>query len=94
VLRSAANARAALAHGTEIEILVQGPGVKMLAKGSPITDAIQQSLETDVRLLACGNSMLSADLEPEDLAAGVDSVKAAIAHLATRQWSNWAYARL
>ena len=94
VLRSASNARAALAPGTAIEVLVQGPGVRMLAKGSPVSEAINQAWKTDVRLLACGNSMLSAGLDGDDLAAGVASVPAAIAHLATRQWSNWAYARL
>ncbi|MGW6172569.1 DsrE family protein [Arthrobacter sp. NPDC055138] len=94
ILRSAANARAALGPETEIEVLVQGPGVVMLATGTPASEAIDNARKLDVRILACGNSMRSAGLEDGDLALGVEAVPAAIAHLAQRQWTGWAYARL
>ena len=94
VLRSAANARAALGDATAIEVVVQGPGVLLLAAGSLAKDAIDDARLRDVHLLACGNSMRSAGLEEADLAPGVGSVPAAIAHLARRQWDGWSYARL
>jgi uncharacterized protein len=94
VLRSAANARAALGQGCGIEVVVQGPGVKLLANNSAAAEAITNAGQLDVGIFACGNSMRSAGMDDEDLAPGVGTVAAAIAHLAWRQWDGWAYARL
>ncbi|MET4901678.1 DsrE family protein [Paenarthrobacter sp. CC6] len=94
ILRSAANARAALGQGAHIEVVIQGPGVKLLAANTPATEAITNAGQLHVDILACGNSMRSAGMEDQDLAPGVGTVPAAIAHLARRQWDGWAYARL
>ncbi len=94
ILRSAANARAALHPETGIEVVVQGPGVKLLAAGSPAAEAVSDARQLDVSILACGNSMRSAGLEEKDLTPDVGTVPAAIAHLAQRQRDGWAYARL
>ncbi|WP_229117726.1 DsrE family protein [Enemella evansiae] len=94
ILRSAANARAALGQASGIEVVVQGPGVTLLATNSPATEAIANAGQLHVDILACGNSMRSAGMEDKDLAPGVGTVPAAIAHLARRQWDGWAYARL
>lgn len=94
ILRRASNARAALTPGTGIEVVVQGPGVKLLATNSPATEAVNSARHLDVSILACGNSMRSAGLEEKGLAPGIDMVPAAIPHLAQRQWDGWAYARL
>lgn len=94
ILRSAANARAALGQGAHIEVVIQGPGVKLLATNTPTTEAITNAGQLHVDILACRNSMRSAGMEDQDLAPGVGTVPAAIAHLARRQWDGWAYARL
>jgi len=39
--RSATNARAALHPEAGIEVVVQGPGVKLLAEGSPVAEPIK-----------------------------------------------------
>lgn len=93
-LRSAANAVAALAAGVPVEVVVQGPGVSLLAAGSTQEKLVSEALAQGIRILACGNSLRSVGLEPGELSAGVGSVPAAIAHLATRQWEGWAYVRL
>lgn len=94
ILRSATNARAALGPEAGIEMVIQGPGVRLLAAGSPAISALEDARQLGVRVLACGNSLRSAGLEEADVAAGVGTVPAAIAHLAQRQWDGWAYARL
>lgn len=94
ILRSASNARAALGPGTGIEVVVQGPGVKLLATTASAAEAVNSARQLDVSILACGNSMRSAGLKDKELAPGIDIVPAAIAHLARRQWDGWAYARL
>lgn len=94
ILRSAANARAALGQEAGIEVVVQGPGVKLLATNSLATEAITNAGQLDVDIHACGNSMRSAGMEDKDLVPGIGTAPAAIAHLARRQWDGWAYARL
>ncbi|WP_431230697.1 DsrE family protein [Paenarthrobacter nicotinovorans] len=94
ILRSASNARAALGPGAGIEVVVQGPGVKLLAMDSADIEAVNNARQLDVSIIACGNSMRSAGLEDKDLAPGIGMIAAAIAHLAQRQWDGWAYARL
>ncbi len=93
-LRSAANAVAAFAPGVPVEVVVQGPGVGLLATGSMLGEPISEALGQGIRVLACGNSLRSVELAPGQLLPGVGSVPAAIAHLATRQWEGWAYIRL
>ena len=83
-----------LGQGAHIEVVVQGPGVKLLAASSPAAEAIANAGQLHVDILACGNSMRSAGMEDKDLAPGIGTAPAAIAHLARRQWDGWAYARL
>jgi len=93
VLRSSANARAALKPGAAIEVVVQGAGVRLLTGDSPIKEAITNVRQLGVEILACANSLRSAGLEAADLAVGIGTVPAAVAHLAERQWQGWAYVR-
>jgi len=93
-LRSAANAVAALPAGVPVEVVVQGPGVALLAAGSTLEEPVSEALARGIRILACGNSLRSVGLAPGELSSGVGSVPAAIAHLAARQWEGWAYVRL
>lgn len=94
ILRSAANARAALKSGAAIEVVVQGSGVRLLTAESPVSEVISHARQLEVEVLACGNSMRSVGLEAENFAPGVGTVPAAVAHLAERQWQGWAYVRL
>ncbi|WP_227453746.1 DsrE family protein [Paenarthrobacter sp. YJN-D] len=93
VLRSSANARAALKHGRAIEVVVQGAGVRLLTGDSPINEAITNVQQLGVEILARATSLPSAGLEAADLAVGIGTVPAAVAHLAERQWQGWAYVR-
>lgn len=94
VLRSSQNAVDALGPGVPVEAVIQGPGVALLAEDSEHRAEVLAALTHGVRVLACGNSLRSADLPAERLLPGVGVVPAAIAHLARRQWDGWAYVRL
>ncbi len=94
VLRSGRNAVEALGPGFPVEAVVQGPGVALLAEGSESAADVAAAVASGVRVLACGNSLRSADVPAESLLPGVGVVPAAIAHLAQRQWDGWAYVRL
>lgn len=94
VLRSSQNAVAALGPEVPVEAVIQGPGVALLAQGSGSGEAIAGAVAGGVRVLACGNSLRSAGVSAEGLQPGVETVPAAIAYLAERQWEGWAYVRL
>lgn len=93
VLRSAANAAAALPAGTAVEVVVQGPLVVRLSAGTDLSETISDLHTKSVRILACRNSLRSAGLEAEDLEAGIGTVPAAVSYLAQQQWGGWAYIR-
>jgi intracellular sulfur oxidation DsrE/DsrF family protein len=93
-LRSAAHAVEALGRGAAVEVIVQGPGVKDLTHGTGLTAALEGLLHDGVKIIACENSMRGAGVPAEQLATGIGTVPAAVAHLARRQWQGWAYIRL
>jgi intracellular sulfur oxidation DsrE/DsrF family protein len=93
VFRSALNATTALPKAT-IEIVIQGPAVAALTGDGALAGPVAEVLERGVAVLACQNSMRSAAVDSAELFPGVGTVPSAVAHLAVRQWENWAYIRL
>ncbi|MET4060390.1 intracellular sulfur oxidation DsrE/DsrF family protein [Arthrobacter sp. UYP6] len=94
LLRSAGNSRRALGPERAIEVVVQGLGVRLLRSGIGDQSALDSALSEDIHVLACENSMTRAGIQKDELHRGVETVDAAVAHLARRQWENWAYVRL
>lgn len=94
LLRSAGNARRALGPERAVEVVVQGLGVRLLRAGIGDQSALDGALSADIHVLACENSMTRAGVQKDELHRGVETVDAAVAHLARRQWENWAYVRL
>lgn len=94
LLRSAGNARSALGPERRIEVVVQGPGVRLLRTGIGDPLLLEAALEHGIAVLACENSMHRAGVQKDELRRGVGSVDAAVAHLARRQWEGWAYVRI
>ena len=92
-IRVALNARAQLPDIT-LELVVQGLCVSFLAAGSSLEPELATLGGGRVPVLACGNSMRSAGLEADELPGGVSVVPAAVAHLAARQFTGWAYVRV
>lgn len=94
VLRSAGNSRRALGPERRLEVVVQGFGVRLLRAGLGDQSALDGALLEDIHVLACRNSMIHASVQADELHRGVETVDAAVAHLARRQWEGWAYVRL
>ncbi|MGA7206973.1 MAG: hypothetical protein WBX27_20365 [Specibacter sp.] len=93
VFRSALNAATALPEAA-IEVVIQGPAVAALAGESQLSGPVAEALGRGIAVLACENSMRSAEVAHGDLLPGVGTVPSAVAHLAARQWGSWAYVRL
>lgn len=92
-IRTALNARAQLPAVT-VELVVQGPCVTFLEAGSVLESELAALGGGHVPVLACSNSMRSAGLEADQLHGCVSVVPAAVAHLAERQFTGWAYVRV
>lgn len=92
-IRVALNARAQLPDVT-VELVVQGPCVSFLVAGSGLEPELAALGGGIVQVVACNNSLRSAGLEADQLQGGVSVVPASVAHLATRQFTGWAYVRV
>ena len=91
-LRSARNTSTALASTAEIHIVAQGPLVRLLTGGSPLSTDVAETLENaNIHVHACENSMNGAGVTRTELLQKVCTVPSAVAYLAERQWEGWAY---
>lgn len=92
-IRMALNAQEQLPH-VIIELVIQGPCVSFLTAGSVLEPHLAALHGGRVQVLACTNSLRSAGVEAGRLQGGVGVVPAAVAHLAARQFTGWAYVRV
>lgn len=91
-LRNVANLRADLGPDPLIELVVHGPAVALLRTGSELLAPLAEL--DQVQVCACGNSLRSLAVGPQDLPAMVQVVPAGVGWLARRQQQGWAYLRL
>lgn len=75
----------------EIEIVVYGPGIGMLQRGSPVAERVASAIGSGVRVVACQNTMDSEHLTPADMLPGVGYVQAAAVELMQKQQQGYAY---
>jgi uncharacterized protein len=75
----------------EIEIVVYGPGIGMLQRGSPVAERVASALGSGVRVVACQNTMDSQHLTAADMLPGVGYVQAAAVELMQKQQQGYAY---
>jgi intracellular sulfur oxidation DsrE/DsrF family protein len=76
----------------EIAVIVFGPGMKALYRGtSPVQERIESLLKYDVRFIGCGNTMATTNHTEADLIDGVEYVQAGVAEIVERQLAGWVY---
>lgn len=78
---------------TEIEIVANGPGLKMLGNESQAADRITQALDNGIDVVACGETMAATKTTKADLVGGVRIVPGGIIEIADRQRAGWVYIR-
>ena len=78
---------------TQIEIVVNGPGLHMLKSDSKVADRITQALDRSIDVVACGETMEALKVGKDDLVGGVRVVKGGIIEIADRQRAGWVYVR-
>lgn len=92
VLRVARNAARSLPAA--IEVVIQGGAVTGVAVDGGFADDLAQTMDQGVRILACGNSMTRAEVDPLRLVSGIEVVPSAVVHITERQWAGAAYVRI
>ena len=93
-LHNAYNVLAELGPETvEMEIVVYGPAIDMLKRGSPVADRVASAIGSGVRIVACENTMTPLNLTLDDLLPKVGVVTAGVVELMQKQQQGWAYVR-
>ena len=92
-LNNARNALDELGAGTQIEVVVFGPGIGMLKAGSDVAARVAEAAASGIRLVACQNSMRANHLQPADMHPAIGYVPSGAAELIRKQTEGWAYLR-
>jgi len=77
----------------DIEIVVYGPGIGMLKKGSEAAARIQSARESGVKIVACENTMHTLKLTYDDMLPTIGYVPAGVTELVKKQQQGYAYIR-
>ena len=93
VLRNIVHLVEELGGGTEVELVVHGPGLDAVLANAPHADRVRTLLERGVSVAACSSTMQGRDVAPDALIHGVHVVPAGVAELVRRQRQGWAYVR-
>jgi intracellular sulfur oxidation DsrE/DsrF family protein len=93
-LNNAANLQKDLGiDDVEVEIVAYGPGIGMLKAGSPVGARVSSALQSNVRVVACQNTMAGQHLQKSDMLPDIGYVPAGVVEIMKKQQQGWAYIR-
>lgn len=93
-LNNVSNVQADLGEDmVEIEVVVYGPGIPMLKRGSPMAQRVSAALKTGVKVVACENTMRGQKLAYDDMLPDIGYVQAGVVELMQKQQQGFAYIR-
>lgn len=91
-LNNAANYQHAMgADKVLIEIVVNGPAIRMLLAESEVEPRVVGALTNGVKIVACETTMKSLKLSKDDMIPGIGYVPGGIVEVVQRQREGWAY---
>ncbi|MDH5773175.1 MAG: DsrE family protein, partial [Rhodospirillaceae bacterium] len=73
----------------EIAVLGWGPGVRALLNDSPVKARIESQMQYDIQFIACGNTLDTIGISPDNLIDGVELVKAGLPEIIERELMGW-----
>ena len=77
----------------KFEIVVYGPSVKLLGVFSDEQPLIQKVQGEGIKIIACGRSLISEQLQEGDMAPGISVVPYGAVHIVNREKEGWQYIR-
>ncbi len=78
----------------DVAIIAIGPGVNMFKDGSDVANRVENAVARKIFVIACGASMKSMNLEPDDLTRHIFVVPSGAVEIIKRQRAGWTYLRL
>jgi intracellular sulfur oxidation DsrE/DsrF family protein len=81
------------APGSEIEIVVYGPGIGMLMKDSKVNARVSKAVNDGVKVVACQNTMKAKKLSKDQMNMSIGYVPAGVIEIMAKQGQGWAYVR-
>ena len=81
------------AANIDIEIVVYGPGIGMLKLESPAATRIAEAMKSNVKIIACENTLRAQKLTRDDMLPALSYVPAGVTEIMTKQSEGWAYLR-
>lgn len=82
-----------LPHRVRVEMIVFGPGLRMLLNTSPVARALLALHQSGVTIDACKKSVLKQGLPLSEISPVVHYVPSGIAEIVRREREGWAYVR-
>lgn len=76
---------------TKFEVVVFGPAVKLLTALSDEEPLIQKVQEEGIKIIACGRSLKTDHVKPEDLAPGIPVVPFGAVYIVQKEKAGWQY---
>lgn len=86
------NLQAAM-KGTEVELVVFGPGINMLKFDSEVGNRLEQSKKDGLAIKACQNTMKAQKLSEKDMHPAAGYVPAGVVEIVRKQKAGWGYVR-
>ena len=81
------------AANVEIEIVAYGPGINMLKLESPTGTRLAEAMKSNIKVVACENTMRGQKLTKDDMLGGISYVNAGVTEIMKKQGEGWAYIR-
>ena len=81
------------AANVDIEIVAYGPGISMLKLESPSAARVQEAIKSNIKVIACENTMRGQKLTKDDMLGGISYVNAGVTEIMKKQGEGWAYLR-
>lgn len=79
--------------GVEVEIVAFGPGIQLLKAGSPLATRITEAVGSQVKIVACKNTMAANQLVEKDMLPDIGYVPAGVVEVMRKQEQGYAYIR-
>ena len=93
-LNNAGNLKKRYGKDVQVEIVVNGPGLKMMMFDSAVGNRMEKAVKSGVDLLACGATMKAAKVDKKDLYPGVQVVPGGVAEIMEKQEAGWTYIKI
>jgi len=93
-LNNAGNLKKKYGKDIQVEIVVNGPGLKMMMFDSAVGNRMETAVKAGIDLLACGATMKASKVEKKDLYPGVKVVPGGVAEILEKQELGWSYIKI